>query len=583
MRRIPWVVALTVLLGTPLWARDVIPRIDLLQIEMIKRVSPAVVALTCEVPINQLTYYGTGAVVSADGLILTNLSVIPPQGQQIKVFFRNGQVHKATIVEYDVKTESTLIQITTKGTYPFLRLADSSKARVGQAVFTFGNPYHILELDAQVAVAAGAISAIGRVTDNAEEQDQSNYHGPVIETDAAVNPGADGGPIVDSAGQLIGVMSLAFQRERLLGTAIPVHLISRRIQRLKRFKLGPLPRTVLSPATHVLARGAAKLARGVVWLKIDRAPERPLKMPDEKAWEKLNVFEKSAWMLRKLMQRPPGYATGISIDGGKYVLTSAYHFTHNRERDPTAQRPLIRSVKIHAQGMARPLTGRIISRYEPYDLALIEVVGGRLPASLEFGSSKALREGSYIGVLGRQRGSTQVTMTQGIVSTRARKYNFIKAFQTGALVNYANLGGPVIDLEGRMVGMASFLRPSAGFGINSGVALFTGSDTIRGLLAAMKSGRNQKNPPLPFLGIRAWQGRSFGGAAVAGVNLGSGAHRAGVRPGDLIISVDGSPIGEWSDLIRTITAKRIGQKIVFEVKRGKRTLKLSAVLARRQW
>ncbi|PCI34675.1 MAG: hypothetical protein COB53_11760, partial [Elusimicrobia bacterium] len=66
-------------------------------------------------------------------------------------------------------------------------------------------------------------------TGNAEEQDQSNYHGPVIETDAAVNPGADGGPIVDSAGQLIGVMSLAFQRERLLGTAIPVHLISRRI------------------------------------------------------------------------------------------------------------------------------------------------------------------------------------------------------------------------------------------------------------------------------------------------------------------------------------------------------------------
>lgn len=586
--RIRGIIPLLALVATaaapvPLAAKDAGPRIDTLQVELVKRVSPAVVGITCQ---THQQYYGTGVVIDPRGRVLTNLSVVPPQGTNVQVYFRDGGVHPAKLVEYDVKTESALIQIEGQGkTFPHVALADSEKARVGQRVYTFGNPFFAIVNDAQVAAAAGSLSGIGGLTDNAEERNQSAYEGPILETDAAVNPGSDGGPVVDEAGRLLGIMSLAFQKERLLGTSIPVHLIAKRLRALAGVKLEPPPTEAVTATSRVLARRARAVAASVVWVEIERTPEEKFQPPKKEELEKAPVLEQLRIKLRQMMERPPGYATGIALEGGTHVLTSAFHVSHNREGKPAkrGEGPLIKSIRVHADGLEKPLSARIVSRFEPYDLALLEVQGGKLPHGVGFGTSARLVEGSAVGVLGRQRGMEQITLTQGVVSATSRNHNLVKVFQTDADINYANLGGPVVDLEGQVVGMAAFLNPEASWGINSGVGLFTGADRIRAVLAEMKAGKSQKNPPLPFLGIRVWMDKSLGGAAVGTVFHGSAAQRAGLLPGDLIVSLDGDPIGEWPDLMRAITSKAIGQTIEFEVKRNGQQLKLKAKLGQRKW
>lgn len=572
-------------------------RLDTLQTDLVRRVTPAVVGLTCST--ERLRYYGTGVVVDPRGWVLTNVSVIPPQGKDIKVYFVDGSIHDATVVEYDVATESILLDISGEAAdFPHIEIADAGQAEVGHRVYTFGNPFSIIETEAQVAIAAGAISGLGDLTDNAEEHNQSSYTGPVIETDAAINPGSDGGPLVDAAGRLLGVISLGIQRERMLGLCIPSHLIAKKLKSLRDRKLTPPPSQQISARGLVLGRHGRRLSPAVVWLEIDRVPEQQFEIPSDEDYAKLaqqrglNPTQlrmlQIQHKLRKLMERPPGYGTGLAIGGGRYVLTSAFNIGHNREGRPAALGQLVRKITVHAEGLEAPLQAKLISRFRQYDLALLEVVGGKLPHAAEISAEDGLMEGHSVAVLGRHRGMSRVTLTEGIVSATPRNHNLVKVMQTDALINYANTGGPVIDLKGRVVGIATFLEPSAGFGLNSGVGLFTPAKVLREILPLMQQGKSQRNPTLPFLGVRGWEERSVGGAYVSAVYGGSAAMAAGVRPGDLIISLDSKPIGEWSDLIRMITSKAVGQTIEFEVVRktagGKdEKVKLRAKLGKRSW
>jgi len=578
-----------------LYAQERAPalRLDVLQTALVRRASPAVVGINCQA--GEMSYYGTGVVIDAKGLVLTNLSVVPPQGAEIKIYFIGGKTAEAKVVEYDVKTESILLSMDPApdgGAYPCVELADSDKATVGQRVYTFGNPFSIIETESQVAVAGGVISALGELTDNAEEPNQSRYVGPIIETDAAVNPGSDGGPILDSAGRLLGVMSLGIQRERLLGTCIPLTKICRNMKTLAERPLAGPPSEEISATGQALGEQALRLAPGVVWLEIEREEEAPFTLADgikEMDQRGIPPGQQRGMMTieynkKVQMQRPPGLATGISIEGGRFVLTSAVHVTKLLKGKMVAgEAPNIKSLKVHAEGLTAPRDAVVVARQFQWDLALLEIKGDPLPASLELATAEDLVEGKSVGVVGRHRGSGRISMTAGIVSATGRNHNLVKVYQTDALVNYGNVGGPVLDLQGRVVGLATFINPEADFGLNSGVALFTGAHTIAAALGAMHQGETALNPTLPFLGIRGWDEKSIGGACVSGVYGGSAAERAGVLPGDLIISIDGKPIGEWSDLIRQITTKAVGQQIEFEVVRGEGKVKLQATLQKRTW
>ena len=173
-------------------------------IDVVDRVGPAVVGLTIhagETNGRSRAGTGSGVVVAPDGLILTNSHVAGAGGNaagtsRIEVSTPEGQHLTARLVGDDPDTDLALIRIVQPVTLPFAPLGDSKKLKRGQLVVAIGNP-----LGFESTVTAGVISALGRSL----RSRTGRLIDDVIQTDAALNPGNSGGPLVSSRGEVVGV------------------------------------------------------------------------------------------------------------------------------------------------------------------------------------------------------------------------------------------------------------------------------------------------------------------------------------------------------------------------------------------
>lgn len=163
---------------------------------------------------------GSGFIISADGYILTNNHVVEG-ASEIFVTMTDGKEHTAEVVGTDPRTDIALIKIDAKDLTP-LPIGDSHQLKKGQWVLAIGSPFGL-----DSTVTAGIVSAINR--------DTGDYL-PFIQTDVAVNPGNSGGPLLNLAGQVVGVNSQIVSRSggfMGISLAIPIDEAMRVVQQLK--------------------------------------------------------------------------------------------------------------------------------------------------------------------------------------------------------------------------------------------------------------------------------------------------------------------------------------------------------------
>jgi S1-C subfamily serine protease len=137
---------------------------------------------------------GSGFLISADGRILTNNHVISGSSK-IEVRFSDGSRYTAKVLVADRADDLAMIQIDPKKKLPFLKLGDSDALQVGQKVLAIGNPFGF-----SGTLTTGVVSSLGREIRN----ENSTLEG-LVQTDAAINEGNSGGPLLDSQGNVIGI------------------------------------------------------------------------------------------------------------------------------------------------------------------------------------------------------------------------------------------------------------------------------------------------------------------------------------------------------------------------------------------
>ncbi len=181
----------------------------------------------------QVKGLGSGFVISPDGYIVTN-DHVAGNATQITVTMTNGQRMEADLVGTDPVSDIALLKV--KGTnLPFLPLGDSEDIIIGEWAIAFGNPFGLFEINDKPTITVGVISStemnLGRV--------ENRLYRDMIETDAAINGGNSGGPLVNSLGEVIGMNTLIYTGGRSetfvgYGFAIPINKVKQIVAELRR-------------------------------------------------------------------------------------------------------------------------------------------------------------------------------------------------------------------------------------------------------------------------------------------------------------------------------------------------------------
>jgi S1-C subfamily serine protease len=184
-------------------------------ISAVQGAMPAVVKIQSTTGSGEAT--GTGLIFDANGWILTNRHVVA-DAQQITVILGDSRELSGRVYGIDTLTDLAIVKVDGSG-LPTVKIGSSSDLEQGQLAIAIGNPLGEFEN----TVTTGVISGLGRqIVAGSQATSSSEQLNNLIQTDAAINPGNSGGPLLDSAGQVIGVNTAVSQDAQGIGFAIPI-------------------------------------------------------------------------------------------------------------------------------------------------------------------------------------------------------------------------------------------------------------------------------------------------------------------------------------------------------------------------
>jgi S1-C subfamily serine protease len=284
---------------------------------------------------------------------------------------------------------------------------------------------------------------------------------------------------------------------------------------------------------------------------------------------------------------PPAAGTGIVLSEDGQILTNAHVI------GAATDEILVRLFD------GSEHTAGLVGSSPADDLAVIQIEGVDDLAPAELGASEALQVGEPVIAIGNALAlGGEPTVTQGIVSAlnrtitgpaRGQEITLENLIQTDAAINPGNSGGPLVDASGQVVGVnTAIIQDSQNIGFAIAI------DPNESLIGDLRSGEGEITPEMAFLGVATTDvanmsedvRQQFGivaeeGALIQQVTPNSGADEAGLRPGDVILAINGEATETSTDVVDAIRAREPGDEVQITIERGGTEQSVTATLGRR--
>jgi len=194
---------------------------------------------------------GTGFIIGSDGLIATNKHVVSDTKATYKIITKDDKTYEVQKIFRDPANDLAILKIEANGLKP-VEMGDSDKLKVGQFVIAIGTALG----EFKNTVTTGVISGLGRgITAGSALEGSAERLDNVIQTDAAINPGNSGGPLLNSAGQVIGINVAVAAGGQNIGFAIPINVIKEAIENFN--KTGKFERPFVGIRYRMISRDVA--------------------------------------------------------------------------------------------------------------------------------------------------------------------------------------------------------------------------------------------------------------------------------------------------------------------------------------